>query len=78
MEADNSAIFEWDAKTPHADKFAFRENFVCKVYGSRYHQLVGKDPLERFTTIKATIKKYGSGRYDDVICFGLLTESTKN
>jgi len=66
---------EWDANTPHADKFAFRDNFVCKVYGDGYHQLVAKAPLDRSTTIKATIKQYnGWGE----IGFGLLTESRRN
>jgi len=58
---DNSTnMLEWDANTPHADKFAFRGNFVTKVYGAGYyHQLKAKDPLSKGSTlIKATIKKY--------------------
>jgi hypothetical protein len=71
-----SAI-EWDANTPHAEKFGFRGNFVCKVYGRDLYQLVAKDHLPKgSTTIKATIKKYGD-KYSR-IAFGLLTESRRN
>jgi len=68
----NSTI-QWDANTPHADKFAFRGGFASKVYGYG-HQLVAKDHLPKgSTTIKATIKRYREG-----IAFGLLTESRRN
>jgi len=36
---------EWDADTLHANKFAFVSNFISKVYGSDYDQLIAKDPL---------------------------------
>jgi len=62
---------------PHANKFAFRDNFVSKVYGDDWHQLVAKAPLKESTVIKANIKKYGSGGFRG-IAFGLLTQSKKN
>jgi hypothetical protein len=73
MGSKNSAI-EWDANTPHTKKFVFDGNFVCKVYGDAYHQLIA--PLKGSATMKLTIKKYGS-QYD-AIAFGLLTENRRN
>jgi hypothetical protein len=73
----NSTI-QWDANTPHADKFAFRGGFASKVYGN-CHQLVAKDHLPKgSTTIKATIKQYGKSGRIRWIGFGVLTESRRN
>jgi len=72
---DNSTI-EWDTNTLHANKFGFGGNFVYKVYSDgNLHQFVGKAPLKRSTTIKATIKKYGGW---GSIVLGFLTESKTN
>jgi hypothetical protein len=69
-------MFQWDTSTPHANRFALRDNFVGKVYSVGHHQVVGKDPLPKgLTTIKATIKSY-AGKWE--IAFGVLTESLKN
>jgi hypothetical protein len=68
-------MFEWDANRLNAGKFAFRGNFVSKLYGDDLDQLLTKDPLTRSITIKATIKKYGG--YEE-IGIGLLTESRRN
>jgi len=71
-------MVEWDTNTRYADKFAFKGNFVYKVYGNNYHQLVAKDPLKGSTTIKATIKKYSDIGFYGEIAFGLFTESRRN
>jgi len=71
----HKSAIKWDANTPHADNFAFKGNFVCKVYDDRLHQLVAKHPLKGSVTIKATMKKY-SGQY--ATAFGLLTERRRN
>jgi len=77
MKGKNPTIFEWGTKTPYANTFAFRGNFVSKVYGKGYHQLIAKDHLSKgSTTIKATIKKYGDNGW--WIAFGLLTQSKRN
>jgi len=73
----NQSTIEWDANTPHAEKFGFRGKFAYKVYGDgNLHQLVAKDPLKGSATIKATIKKYSVKKWE--IGFGLLTETRRN
>jgi len=65
--------------THHADKFAIEGNIITMTkQGDKYdkwYQLVGSDPLKGLTTIKTTIKKYGSL---GSISFGILTESRRN
>jgi len=70
----NSTMLEWDTRTPHAYKFAFGGNFICKVDGKGHHQLIALLP-KGIAIIKATIKKYGGL---NSIAFGLLTENRKD
>jgi len=69
---------KWDMTTLHAKKYTIEGNTITKIDdGDWWYQLVGSDPLPKgLTTLKATIKKYGS-KYEQ-IGFGLLTESRRN